>query len=253
MGGDPALAGKLADAKRRLGDITGAVDLFSKAGQDPSEGERYAYQVKALQGQLAGSALPDGVRVAPFIRQEGFLPQDMTNALMEDYYRHQEKLTYAQVASEQGGRYDPGMRNNLELLGRHPVKKHIRQKIKAELNPIAEGLGIPPFTPSLIEVKLRMYRSGEYFRIHHDGNGRRLISFSYLLFKEPQRFEGGELLLFDTDTASQSRSDNFTLIESKNNAIAFFPSAFFHAVLPVKSDPDDFYASRFAINGHIHC
>ena len=105
-----------------------------------------------------------------------------------------------------------------------------------------------------MEVKIRAYRDGDFFEVHQDCSelNRREISYVYFFHREPRRYTGGDLLLMDTDVEQNTYTEaGFTRIVPQNNAVVFFPSRYYHAVVPVSCPSRDFGDSRFVINGHI--
>ena len=65
----------------------------------------------------------------------------------------------------------------------------------------------------------------------------------------PKPFLGGDLLLYDTDTAKGGYSpQGFSRIEPTANSIVFYPPDHFHEVTPVAVETGDFADGRFAVN-----
>lgn len=238
---------KLADCKRKLGKIDEAIELYQTQLKLQPDNILINYTLNALQGNLSSVLeMPPDYKPAPLVKVPRFLSTQV----------HQEILTYMQAQQQafsptQISLSAPHIRNNIELKGKHTVKAVIRDGISSQLYDITKGLGINAFKASFIEVKLRAYRNGEYFRTHHDGDKKRNITFVYFLYHEPKAFEGGELILFDSNTDKSGYCDQFTRIVPENKTLFLFPSHFYHAVLPVKTEGSSFLSARFVINGHI--
>jgi Rps23 Pro-64 3,4-dihydroxylase Tpa1-like proline 4-hydroxylase len=80
----------------------------------------------------------------------------------------------------------------------------------------------------------------------------RVINFVYYFHRVPRPYTGGELLLFDSDVEADTYTRaRFTRVVTEDNTIIFFPSPYYHSVLPVECPSKDFSDSRFAINGHV--
>jgi len=114
-----------------------------------------------------------------------------------------------------------------------------------------------PFTQTYTEFRLTRHGDNDYFKIHRDtGDDKpissRALTFVYYFHKEPKIFEGGEILLFDTDTKNTDFNTRYTKLIPINNSIVFFPSNYFHQVNPVSLKDDLFENGRFAIHGWFH-
>ncbi|MBF0275949.1 MAG: 2OG-Fe(II) oxygenase [Nitrospinae bacterium] len=107
------------------------------------------------------------------------------------------------------------------------------------------------FFPRHIEVKLRAYQNGQYFRIHADAVAGRKVTYTFYLFPHDRPFTGGDLLVFDTSMDGLSHSRDFTRLIPKSNTLYCFPSYFYHAVTEVNAPSQNLRSSRLTINGHI--
>ena len=98
------------------------------------------------------------------------------------------------------------------------------------------------------DVELQMTRSGhdEYFKNHVD-NGtddtamRQLTFVYYYLLTEHRQFEGGDLII-------RPPSGDLS-ISPNHNSIIFFPSHYWHEVMPVTYPDDTWEGGRFTLNG----
>ena len=71
------------------------------------------------------------------------------------------------------------------------------------------------------------YENNDHYDAHHDTY---LWTNLIWVYKEPRRFEGGDLFLDDIDVE----------IKVKNNRAVFFPSCYLHRVTPVKMNEGNF-------------
>lgn len=81
-------------------------------------------------------------------------------------------------------------------------------------------------------ILLSYYENDSYYQSHFD---TAMISACINLYKEPQKFTGGDLVFTEFDYK----------IKTENNRMIIFPSLFLHAVTPVKMNEN----SRFTGNG----
>jgi len=128
--------------------------------------------------------------------------------------------------------------------------------IKQSLEPVLKRLGVEPFPIARIEMQATASGDGDYFRMHRDGgeDDSRVISFVYFCFREPRRFSGGELRLFDAERVKDKlvSTDRSVTLSPRQDMILFFPSGSEHEVLPVRVPSRAFADSRFTVNGWIH-
>jgi Rps23 Pro-64 3,4-dihydroxylase Tpa1-like proline 4-hydroxylase len=76
------------------------------------------------------------------------------------------------------------------------------------------------------------------------------LTFVYFFHREPRRFAGGELRLFDTAQTERvsAKVEHFKLIYPLQNQVVFFPSSYVHEILPVICPSREFADSRFTVN-----
>lgn len=248
---------QLAGCKRKQGKLDEALQLYVKLAERYPENINYPYSIAALTGALNGTVLEAIQRpcICPLVEWSNFLPESTIQETITRMLQHQTNFQPAKVGTaknDKKGCYNPDARNNTDLsLKGNPLKKIVRNLIKERLPDITQRLGLASFDASSVEVTLRAYHQGEYFRVHQDGGQGRKISYTYFFHPEPARFSGGEFVAFDTDTTTPTFNHDFTRIIPKRNSIFFFPSHYYHAVLPVETHDDDFMSARFVLNGHI--
>ncbi|PWQ92012.1 2OG-Fe(II) oxygenase [Leucothrix pacifica] len=254
---DEKILRELAACKRKQGKLDEALEIYSSLAQQYPNRPDYPYAIAALTTALNGT-VSDAINrpcLSPIMEWQNFLPEQTIQEMIRHMHEHKADFRPAEVGGgkdHEESRYNPDARNNTDLsLKGNPLKKQVRELIAERLSEMTRQLGLAPFEASRTEVKLRAYHNGEYFRVHQDGGKGRQISYTYFFHPEPQHFDGGELVLFDTDTKASSFNHSFTRIFPKRNSAFFFPSHFYHAVLPVETQDDDFMSARFVINGHI--
>lgn len=81
-------------------------------------------------------------------------------------------------------------------------------------------------------TKIRYYHDGEAYGAHRDGKSQ-FLACSYF-YREPKKFEGGELRFPKYDIT----------VESKNNSIVIFPGWVEHEVLEVSIGNDGYYSGN---------
>lgn len=97
------------------------------------------------------------------------------------------------------------------------------------------------------ESILSRYGMCDFYGFHtdkmHVGQTQRMITFCYYINKEPEQFEGGDLIICGKDLSEQKK------IKPKHNrAIIFQSDSTLHAVDNVKLLTDKFESGRFSVN-----
>lgn len=239
---------RLVTYQRQLGKLEEAIQSCEELIERCPDHRMGSYLYAALQGKLTKNlSCPDRYAPAPLIKFDNFLPAEKHHSILQ-YMKRQNTYDQALVGK---GKEKTNIRNNLDLKGYHEIKPVFRQYLKVHLSEMMDGLGMAQFVPRRIEVKLRKYSVGEYFRIHQDANCQRRITFAYYLHDRPKAYDGGELLCFDTSKENGNHSDAFSRVVPEDNTLWCFPSYFYHAVLPVRAIESQDKAIRYAINGHI--
>ena len=110
--------------------------------------------------------------------------------------------------------------------------------------------------PQATQLQLRAYPDGHFYRAHMDAPAnamavRRAINFVYYFHRMPRAYTGCELVLFDSNIEADAYTRaHFTRVVPDDNSIIFFPSPYYHSVLPVVCPSKELADGRFAINGH---
>jgi hypothetical protein len=246
----------LAQTCRKQGKLSEATTLYQRLSHLDPEDRVAAY----MHAVLAGGDVPEmpaGLRPAPFVLLKDFLPRSFHETLLPFVQSIREKLVPARVAT---GEYKPDTRESLDLPGKWDVKSSFHQCVRTVVPQVFSCLHVAPFEIGELEVKVRAYLDGHFFRIHMDcpkdqnDISYRKVSYVYFFHKLPRAYRGGDLLLFDSDPDvenSRFTTAGFTRIVPDDNTLVFFPSAFWHSVIPVSCPSKEYIDSRFVINGHI--
>ena len=255
---------KLAEVHRRRGDFAAARGLYRRLRVRGPDRRKAAWLHRVLSGDGPPEAAPGGVFwPAPFVWMTDFLaPEECDRLLALGVARH-EGLTPVEAATscEDGGSsstVDPESRVGLEADARTTKEARLRivPKIRSVLPDVLARLGMAGLDRYQLEVAMRVYLTGGFFRAHRDSAygvfRSRKLNFVYFFHRRPRRFSGGDLLLYDMDVdANTWVSGAFSRITPLRNGIVFFPSACWHQVTPVQCGTDDFEDGRWVLNGHV--
>ncbi len=139
-----------------------------------------------------------------------------------------------------------------------PFHDLFRMPLLTFLPYVLARLGTTRFPVTSVEIQLTATNHQEFFRAHSDniteGTLGRQLTFVYFFHREPRRFSGGELRIFDTETSPRPSNTPalYRLVYPLQNQVVFFPSAYLHEILPVICPSRQFADSRFTVNGWYH-
>ena len=265
---------RLGDTCRGLGKLREALGCYERVASLRPGDRKAPWLAAILSGSALPPAAPEVARPMPFVREAGFLPPQRCSALLDLALASRERFGPAKVIIEQGpkktesahGRRDSGdagqaqavdtvdpSRRKARIVDRRVIEREVRPWFEAPLrDAFADALprlGMREPSRCCVELAMTAYLPGGFFAKHLD-DGRyptRMVSFVYYFHRQPKRFAGGELLLYDGDGTGA-----FTLIEPRHNSIVFYPASGIHKVAAVHGDSVDFDNARFAIHGWLH-
>lgn len=256
---DPALRFRLAEVLRQRGDLDGAraeLRAVVEAGGAPSA-------ASAVLAALDGRPVPEGegVRPAPFTSREGLLDAAERERLWRVVRTAPGGFTEFPVFSRDGPpRSDPSIRKAVRIVGE--AFPAFADLVGARVGPLLReawaGWGYEPFEQGAVQMNIAGHADGGFFKAHADRGPEghmswyRRATFLYYFHKRPRRFTGGDLLLIDTDLATQSHGPSYTRITPDDGRLLLFPSDFYHQVTPVAMESDDIEDARLAITGWIY-
>ncbi|HET7033160.1 MAG TPA: 2OG-Fe(II) oxygenase [Casimicrobiaceae bacterium] len=245
-------------------DDTAPATLF----QIPIEGGRASltFASHQLVGVITDPAVlvqpePDGQPAAPkvirhpFVQLDGFLSASELEWLRDTVLGAQSRFVSSWTSDDSVKDY----RQSLVLQAPAEVERLIVGKIRAVMPEVIPNLRMPLFTVGRVECQVTASTDGSYFRPHTDQgksaiDTTRKLTYVYYFNREPKRFNGGELRVYDDEfqNGKYSSTDTFQVVEPRNNSIVFFNAAIMHEVAQVQIPSKDFGDSRFTVNGWIH-
>lgn len=193
------------------------------------------------------------VRPPRYVRIEGFLPPESLCAMFDFVSAHAGDFVASGVDNGQERRIDPSYRRSRTLLDLDSVWDPIRHRLESLIPLVRQELGMSWFPSGPIERQLTIHREGDFFKVHTDNGspgtaGRRLTAVFHF-FREPRRFSGGALNLYET-LDHQGRlvpGPLHTRLEPLSNSIVLFRSDTFHDVQPVQCSSADIADGRCAV------
>ena len=249
---------QLGDLQRKLGDFGAASETYRKLKAMDDDAVA-AWWIDALNGEELPASAPEKPHPTPFVRIPDFLTAAQQDVLFDAVRKGPEHFAPAQINTTAEGSVDLDTR--VALVAERPVKRRIRPWFVEELGRVVgnvfEHFRVGDMHEFHVELNVTAHRGGGFYLPHRDTgyarSGSRLVSFAYYFHCEPKAFAGGELLLYDTCIATDGyRAAAFSRIEPLNNSLVFFPSNYYHEVLPVRAQSDAFENARFTVNGWLH-
>lgn len=131
-------------------------------------------------------------------------------------------------------------------------------RVKACLPRVLSKLGLESFPIAHTEAQITASNHGDFFRWHSDNAqeeiASREITFVYFFHREPRRFHGGELRIYDSVPANGTYlpTTSYRAVVPRQNQIVFFRSSLAHEITPVECPTGAFADSRFTVNGWFH-
>lgn len=250
----------LGEALRMQGDLDEALNCY-RAVLDAVPDHPGVRRLVAILGQdvLPESECRVGPRAAPFARQEAFLSDTERDAVWAVLRDGMSTMKKSGIGDGRGKR-----KINMEVRSSHVLyRPHLkaiddwfRARVAARLERLWRRVGVEPFEIGRRELQLTTHQHGNFYRRHKDSgegaiDGRR-VTFVYYFHRRPRRFSGGDLLLYDTDLERSKALGKFTRLRVQDNSILFFPSGYYHQVMPVVCGSEDLEDGRLTLNGWIH-
>jgi SM-20-related protein len=197
-------------------------------------------------------------RPLPFVVLDEFLVAQELDGLLRFAMSQAMSFRVSEVlTADDGSLIDTESRRSRVLFDLGGFEALFRHRVLWTLPYVLARLGLPPFPVSNVEVQLTVTHHGGFFRPHFDDDaetalGRRL-TFVYFFSREPRRFRGGDLQLFQS-RAPDTRVDGVPRwrIQPGQNQAVLFESTRLHEVMPVRCPTQDFNDGRFTVNGWIH-
>jgi Rps23 Pro-64 3,4-dihydroxylase Tpa1-like proline 4-hydroxylase len=189
---------------------------------------------------------------SPYVKVNGFLPQDDRNALFE---------TIVAAESEYASNAMDG-RRALVLYPAPAIAELIAAEILRVASSLVEPLGFGPedlVAPTAHDLAITASGHGDFFGPHRDDIGplatpetlTRRVSLAFHLNSVPKRFEGGELRLYDYRVFNEESvpANTFVALEPEDNTLIAFLSGTRHDVASVRFEDNEFAGRRFSITG----
>jgi Rps23 Pro-64 3,4-dihydroxylase Tpa1-like proline 4-hydroxylase len=260
----PVLKELLDALVARLGPAPGRVVLF----QIPLQGGRSALtftsdQLVGLNTEPPVLASTEDVVVTPesltmvrarYVCFHDVLGEPAKARLLGEAIARESKLVPSRVAGDV-----PDYRRSRLISQPGDLTAGVVGRVRELIPELCERLEVATFPVGRIEAQLTVHNDGDYYRAHTD-NGTdetrtREISYVYYFHRQPKRFTGGELALYDSRLDDSRRlvpaGPPVAVIEPVDDSLVVFPSSCLHEVRPVRLASPELADGRFTINGWV--
>ena len=189
-----------------------------------------------------------------------FLTLTELNTLRQYVLEQEMRFEISEVLSPgvTGGAVDYEHRRSRVLMDMSGHERMIVDRLLTCLPRVLQKWGRDPFPISRVETQTTASNHGDYFHCHSDNGAEavaaREITFVYFFHREPKRFSGGELRIYDSqrDNDNSVPTANYRTIVPEQNQLVLFASGLSHEITPVECPSGAFPDSRFTVNGWIH-
>jgi len=241
---------------RRMGKLSEAAEIAQKRTQ-PSVGANLSatlgrgFSLKPIPQQQ-----DKNYKACPVFVVDDFLPIETTAELINYVVSLKTSFRKAKVDSD-NPTFSPEKRQTLVLYDENKFQQYFLDFLTNNFERICGELDMPAFNISKIEIKHTNHLDGGFFHVHSDNPDKfekpgRAISWLYYFHQSPKMFQGGDLLVFDTNLETNFYDEgSFTKIVPMHNRLVAFPSWYYHTVTPVKLANNNFSDGRMAVAGHI--
>ena len=201
------------------------------------------------------------LRASRYVRMLDFLSPDEHQRLLEHALACQGDFGESGIVGQRGeNTLNYGARRSRTLMGGRleEVWDIFERRLNGILPGVRKAVGAPYFRLGEVERQLTAHGTGGFFVPHTDTGhpvaATRRISAVYYFHRQPQRFSGGQLRLYDTwvTPSGSTGAGTYTTLAPVDNSLVFFPSDAFHEVCVVNSESDAFADSRFTVTIWFH-
>ena len=251
----PAQLFRLAELDRAVGDLAAARDRYEAYLRHCPDNPQAQALLEILSGRPEPRQWqPEQSRPSPYLLADDILDEAESSALWAMLAARRGEFRPAGVYVDSGpGHIDTRIRKALRMPAGADVGALLLPKARAliDRHDLIRRFALPPIRRKGVELNIASSGQGCHFQPHRDSTGaqsHRTLTFVYYLFREPRRFQGGDLLLRDDEEGGEPRL-GYSRYIPRNNSMILFPSDRLHQVLPVTCASDDPLDGRLTVHG----
>lgn len=202
--------------------------------------------------------MPEILPARPLVFNEFLAPAEL-DALTRFTLERETQFQLSEVISPGiGGVVDFEQRRSRVLMDLGEHKDVLVNRLRTIFPRILRMLDHAPFAIARAEAQITASNHGDFFRSHSDNAqeqvASREITFVYFFHREPKKFSGGELRIYDSrwENNSYVPTANCHAIVPEQNEMVLFNSSLAHEITPVECSTGAFSDGRFTVNGWLH-
>lgn len=251
---DINLMERLGEIYRHLGRLNDAKTTYRQLRQLDESDQYIALANNQLSRFTSQHLLSNLFWPTPFCHQESVLSQPEYTRILNWCHSKGSEFKPAEVELNRTKQVDLTFRNQSTYECNSQEVSWINNTFRPLIKKSIKELGLGNRKRNIIGVDLSLTQNGGFGKPHADGltnetqSPIQVFSFLYYLSTTPSKFNGGDLVLHDTNFKSNSFKPISTKIPFSANSIVFFPRYFFHSINPVcEVSPMSWADGRFAI------
>lgn len=243
LGVRPLMA--LAETQRGQGDLAAAAETYAQvAAARVGDWRKAAWLHAMLRGEQLPFVPPRGVWPVPFVHIDDFLPRTAHERVHAIVLSLAPGFAAARVGDDSTRRVDESHRRGLAIDNADcdALRRVLVPRLRALLPGVQRRLRLKPRAAShrIGTVDLAAYPHDGFGGAHCDSGPRHYshqgLTAVYFCHREPRAFNGGDLLLYDTDVATGAASEHeLSRIAPASNSLVLMPHTCCHAVARVAS------------------
>ena len=246
---------RLGDICRMQGRFAEAHGCYSRVSALQSGCRKAAWLSAMLNGDELPHAPPPGCWPVPFARIENFLTPAEHDQVLNLAIAKRSAFAPGKVGAGPTRRVQPARRVGLVAGGEAcaDIAGWFVRKVRKVLPGALSRLRLDPALPAHIDLQMTAFQDSGYSRPHQDPSPREYRSQTplciYYFHRQPRAFQGGDLLLYDTDVNTGYHDlSAFSRIEPIDNSFVIYPRVWFHEVTSVQCAAGGFADGRFTVN-----
>ena len=199
-----------------------------------------------MPGTIAVLERSDVITGQCVVLNEFLAPQELQELTRFALEHEAEFRTSEVIGQDSQEAVDQAHRRSQVLMDLGKYQDLILCRIQSAMPLVLSRLNMEEFPITNTETQITASNNGDFFKSHTDDGSHatasRQLTFVYFFHREPRRFHGGELRLYDSTGGYRS-------IVPEQNQIVFFPCSAMHEITPVDCPSGLFADSRFTVNG----
>lgn len=145
---------------------------------------------------------------------------------------------------------DNSVRQTKGLRGCDEIGKSVLAWLEENYDDLCSFFKMSKAALKFAATEITIYTDGGFGLAHKDSSANSL-SFLYYFYRQPKRFTGGDLYIYDGDLTKNASNQTYTKATVYSDMLLVFPSHYYHEITPVHCPGHELMDGRMAFVGHI--